>query len=215
MAGVGADGKRGKWICQRLSQKYDIVKITERTKLKSNKNISLLIDFASAESSVQSAKWCKANSVPLIIGSTGQSAKQNAEIEECSKVVPIMKCNNFSIGMQSIFNIMKQFCTENLNEIAIIETHSRTKKDAPSGTAGEIFGVLKTCTNKDIQILSERAGNGFGTHRIKFYYDNEVIEIAHTALSREVFVDGLEKCVEPAINAKIAKMCQVGEFIEK
>ena len=203
---VGADGKMGRLICQRLKVCYSIIKITKKLKLKKNKNISLVIDFASAESSVESAIWCKNMNVPLIIGSTGQTEEQINKIEECGRFVPILKSSNFSIGIQTIFKVLKSFCKNSPNEVTIFETHNKSKKDCPSGTAKEICNVIEKNTESKIQVLSERSGGGFGTHLIKFYFDNEIVEIRHTANSREVFVDGLEKCIEPMIEMKKAQL---------
>ena len=209
---VGAEGKMGSLICQRLNLKYKVIKITKKKKLSKNNNFALVIDFANAESSVETAKWCASNRVSLIIGSTGQSEEQEHEIEKCSEFTPILKCSNFSIGVQTLFKLLKHLCYDCVNEITIFETHGKSKKDAPSGTANDIIKILKAQTNKKIQTLSERAGNGCGTHVIKFYANNEVIEIKHTAISRDVFVDGLEKCIEPMIEMRVPKLYRFNDI---
>ena len=196
-----------------MPHSYSIFKVTKRSKLKKWKRISLVIDFASAESSVDSARFCAEQKIPLIVGSTGQTEEQLTEIEKCGKFVPILKCNNFSMGIQAMLRALEGFCKNGPNEVTVFETHSKSKKDSPSGTANAICNFLKQQTNCQIQVCAERAGDGFGTHKIKFYYNNEIIELQHTALSREVFVSGLEKCIEPMLNKNIAGLFSVSDIL--
>ena len=93
-------------------------------------------------------------------------------------------------------------------DIEIVERHHRRKVDAPSGTALMIAdaaaGPAATrrstsssatasaipVTKKEIGISAVRGGTIVGEHEIIFAGHDEVMEIRHTALSREIFAQG-------------------------
>ena len=92
-------------------------------------------------------------------------------------------------------------------DIEILEKHHNQKIDAPSGTAELLYEVMaeeidgvEACYDRssrhekrkkeEIGIQSLRGGTIFGEHTIMFAGVDEIIEIKHTALSKEVFVQG-------------------------
>ena len=56
---VGANGKMGRILCEKLESNFEIVKITKNDTLYNYKNIDLVIDFSNATQSVCSAMYCK------------------------------------------------------------------------------------------------------------------------------------------------------------
>jgi dihydrodipicolinate reductase len=93
-------------------------------------------------------------------------------------------------------------------DIEIVERHHRTKVDAPSGTAMmladaadaalpydaeyvyERQSVRKERGKHEIGISAVRGGTIVGEHEVLFAGTDEVIEIRHTAYSRNVFASG-------------------------
>ena len=93
-------------------------------------------------------------------------------------------------------------------DIEIVERHHRRKVDAPSGTALMIAdAAAQSCGHeteyvferhrvrhprdkKEIGISAVRGGTIVGEHEIIFAGHDEVMEIKHTALSREIFAQG-------------------------
>ena len=89
-----------------------------------------------------------------------------------------------------------------------MERHHRRKVDAPSGTAlmiadaaaqscgheteyvFERHSVRQPRDKKEIGISAVRGGTIVGEHEIIFAGHDEVMEIKHTALSREIFAQG-------------------------
>ena len=90
-------------------------------------------------------------------------------------------------------------------DIEIVERHHRRKVDAPSGTAlmiadaadsscgheteyvFERHSVRHPRDKKEIGISAVRGGTIVGEHEIIFAGHDEIMEIKHTALSREIF----------------------------
>jgi len=196
IAVVGANGKMGSLVCEKLSTDYQIIKITEENKLSNIsssdcKNIRLVIDFANANSSVKSTKFCVNHKIPILIASTGQTQKQIKEILSNSNTIPIMICPNLSLGICLVKKMINSIIKKNNYEINIHEKHHNRKKDKPSGTALLLSNYIKTLNNKQIKnITAERGGKEIGTHSISFYFGDELITISHQAFSREAFAEG-------------------------
>lgn len=78
-------------------------------------------------------------------------------------------------------------------DIEIIETHHKTKKDAPSGTAKilkENIAKVQKQKYSNIKIHSVRVGDIIGEHKVMFVAKGESIEIIHKVYSREIFAYG-------------------------
>ncbi len=192
---VGYKGKMGSCVFGKLNSKFTLVGIDRENKLTGD-SVSLVIDFADAESSVASCDWCKNNKVPLIIGSTGQTPEQNEKIREASKIIPIFKAGNFSVGIMALKNALSSLINSSTQDIVVFEKHHKNKKDAPSGTAKEIAEIIWDNFNITPSVIFERGGIEVGTHSVDIYYKNEVLSISHRAFSREAFADGVMLAVD-------------------
>ena len=105
-------------------------------------------------------------------------------------------------------------------DIEIIETHHNRKIDSPSGTAilladaiNDVLENKKTYnfermqkreprSKNEIGFSSIRGGNIVGEHSVKFFGENETLEITHTAYSRQVFAEGAIKAAKYLVNQK-------------
>ena len=171
----------------------------------------VVIDFSSAEASLPHSRTCAEKKIPLVVGTTGFSAKVREEIKEASKQIPILMAPNMSVGV----NLMLRLAAEaarvlgDAYDVEILEMHHRLKKDAPSGTAlrlGEIAeatkrdpavhlrltrsGAIGERAKKEIGIQALRGGDAVGEHTIFFIGDGERLEITHRATSRDQFALG-------------------------
>jgi 4-hydroxy-tetrahydrodipicolinate reductase len=82
-------------------------------------------------------------------------------------------------------------------ELTISETHHKSKKDAPSGTALALKQILLEMDPAlKIEIVSHREGEAVGTHVISARLGDDVIEIRHDAISRRSFAEGAVRAAE-------------------
>ncbi len=214
IAVVGAKGKMGSEICKKLQKTHKIIKIDVENSINNAKTANLVIDFAGAKQSVCTAKFCGENKIALIIGSTGQTNEELKKIEQYTKSIPFMFCKNFSVGIM-LLKKMSALILENTDpSITILEKHHIEKKDAPSGTAMDLAEHIKIKSNKHVTILSERGGKEIGTHKIDFYFDDEVISVSHQAFSREAFVSGVKLSAEFMLKQKEAKKYDFEDVIK-
>ncbi len=180
-------------------------------------NADFLIDFTRPEGTMAHLRQCRASGVKLVIGTTGFSDEQKAEIEAASREIAIVMAPNMAIGVNVVFALLKQ-AAKALNEgydIEIIEAHHRHKVDAPSGTAlkmGEVVAEslgrnLKDCAvygregvtgERDpstIGFATVRGGDIIGDHTVLFAGTGERIEITHKSSSRATYVQGSLRAV--------------------
>ncbi|MBI2342132.1 MAG: 4-hydroxy-tetrahydrodipicolinate reductase [Deltaproteobacteria bacterium] len=158
-------------------------------------NGDVLVDFTTAEASINNLKIAAASKKPVVIGTTGHSPEQRSEILSLSKIVPVVFSPNMSVGVNLMWKLIEESASvlEKDYQIDIIETHHVHKKDAPSGTAKKMIEAVAASGGYDlkkIKVKSIREGEVVGDHTILFTSPYERLEITHRAFSREVFAAG-------------------------
>ncbi|MCL4542735.1 MAG: 4-hydroxy-tetrahydrodipicolinate reductase [Deltaproteobacteria bacterium] len=172
----------------------------------------VIIDFTSKAASLVHAEEAMFYNTPIVIGSTGFSDEDINAIKGYSKHIPVVLSGNMSLGINVLLSIIYD-ASKYLGadyDCEIIEMHHRNKKDAPSGTAKMLAGAVAKQRNIDLNekgiygrcgtigerekdeigILSVRAGDIIGEHKVIFAGNEEVIEITHKAVSRNNFARG-------------------------
>lgn len=145
----------------------------------------------------------------MVIGTTGFSESQKAEIAAAAKRIPIVLSPNFAVGVNVVFKLAET-AARTLGaeyDVEIVEAHHRHKVDAPSGTAlklGEILAAaLKTGDfsygrkgdtgarpAKQIGIHAIRGGDIVGEHTVIFAGSGERVEVAVRSQSRATYAQG-------------------------
>jgi len=171
------------------------------------------IDFSSPSALESLLGYCTGKKLPLVLCTTGYDDQQLDMILEASKKSPIFKTGNLSIGINLAIDLIKRACAflGDGFDVEIIERHHRRKVDAPSGTALMLADAARSALPYDaeyvyerqsvrqprgdheIGISSLRGGTIVGEHEVIFAGLDEVIEIKHTAYSRDVFAAGAVK----------------------
>ena len=184
-----------------------------------HEKVDAIIDFSHPDNLNDILKFGVRNHCALVLATTGYSEQQILHIEEASSQIPIFQSYNTSFGVSILTKIVKEVAKEfyeNGYDIEIIEKHHNQKIDAPSGTAKLLYDVIhedieetkevydrSTVHHKrernEVGIQSVRAGTIFGEHSVLFAGHDEIIEVKHTALSKEVFVQGaISACLKIA-----------------
>lgn len=161
----------------------------------------VLVDFSRPSMINAIINYIKEENIPAVIATTGYSSLEEKEIVEASKYIAICKDSNFSFGMLKVKEIVKMI-SENFNgQINLTETHHINKKDAPSGTALSIRKIIQD-QDRDVKIISVRKGNEVGKHVIKYTFENEIIEIKHQVISKDVFAEGAYNAAKHILKKK-------------
>ncbi len=176
----------------------------------------VIIDFSHPSMTDSVLDFAGNTKTPLILCTTGLSENQKAHIKSASEKVAVFYSANMSIGVNLLINLVTKATSvlEDNFDIEIIEKHHNQKLDAPSGTALAIadaisdtasyepeytydrHSVRKKRDKSEIGIHSLRGGNIVGEHSVIFAGCDEVIEIKHTATSKNVFAVGAVKAAE-------------------
>lgn len=172
----------------------------------------LLIEFTFPEPTLKHLKIMSRLNIPAVVGTTGFSTAQKAELKKLARKIPILLSPNMSIGVNLLFALARK-ASQVLGEgydIEVVEAHHRAKQDAPSGTALRLAEVLaqgrgwklsevacyhregKTGARpaKQIGIQTIRAGDIIGEHTAILAAAGERIELTHRASSRATFAQG-------------------------
>ena len=195
---VGAAGRMGKTIAD-LAKGDPRIDIVAQCDLgdaidPAMGNCDVAIDFSHADAIDGICQAALQNRKPLVIGTTGHSAKQRRTIEKTAQSLPIVFASNFSVGVNTLFWLARR-AAELLGfefEPNISETHHKMKKDAPSGTAKTLAEILKQARKSasEIPIQSTREGEVVGNHTVLFAGLGECLELTHRASTREIFARG-------------------------
>ncbi|MCI8477360.1 MAG: 4-hydroxy-tetrahydrodipicolinate reductase [Oscillospiraceae bacterium] len=169
-----------------------------------------LIDFSNPAALEGLLELGRTRRIPLVLATTGYSDTQLTAISSAANEVPIFRSANFSLGVNVLLDLVRRAAAV-LGEhydIELVERHHNRKVDAPSGTAFMIAeaaaealpyrpeyvydrqSVRKRRDRHEIGISSVRGGGIVGDHEVIFAGRDEVIEIKHSAMSREVFASG-------------------------
>ncbi|MFG0252800.1 MAG: 4-hydroxy-tetrahydrodipicolinate reductase, partial [Phycisphaerales bacterium JB038] len=154
----------------------------------------LIIDFSSDPGAAKAAIAARERGTPLLIATTALSEATKATIQEAAERAAVLVAANTSIGANLLADLAHRtaVAVESGTDAAIIESHHREKKDAPSGTALHLAAVLRGAglPLADDQILSIRGGDVPGEHLVRFAWEGEVVELRHAVTSRDVFATG-------------------------
>lgn len=169
----------------------------------------VLVEFTTPAATLLAARRWAGAGLAMVIGTTGFSAAEEAEIAALSRRAAIVKSGNFSLGVALLAALARKAAgvLGADYDIEIVEAHHRAKVDAPSGTAlllaraaadgrGLSLDAALT-TSRDgaradgaIGVASIRGGGIVGDHEVMFAGPAEVITLAHRALDRSLFARG-------------------------
>ena len=176
------------------------------------KDIDVLIDFTTPETTLANAALCSAHGVAMVIGTTGFTDEQERLLADHGQRMAVCKASNFSTGVNLAFTLLAQAARALGDDvdIEIVEAHHRHKVDAPSGTALSMGKVVADALGRNLEDVAVygrqgqtgprdrktigfatiRAGDIVGDHTVIFAGDGERLEITHKASSRLAFAKG-------------------------
>ena len=187
------------------------------------RKIDVLVDFTQPESVFENAKFCLTHGIRPVIGTTGLSDEQIAELEKISKDnnISCLIAPNFSTGAVLMMMFSAQ-ASKYFDNAEIIEYHHNQKKDAPSGTAiktalmmskeKESFKV-RNCDEvetikgsrggtsyNDIQIHSVRMPGYIASQEVIFGSSGQIFKIRHDSMDRKCYMSGVLLAVKHVAN---------------
>jgi 4-hydroxy-tetrahydrodipicolinate reductase len=177
----------------------------------------VLIDFTRPEGTMAHLAVCRDLGVNAVIGTTGFSDAQKAEIAVIARDIAVMMAPNMSVGVNVTLKLLEMAAKalDTGYDIEVIEAHHRHKVDAPSGTALKMGEVIATALGRDLKdcavyaregvtgerdpssigFATIRGGDIVGDHTVLFAGTGERIEITHKSSSRATYAQGSLRAV--------------------
>ena len=172
----------------------------------------VLIDFTRPEGTLAHLKVCRELGVAAVIGTTGFTEAQKAEIATIAQDIAVVMAPNMSVGVNVTLKLL-EMAAKALStgyDIEIVEAHHRHKVDAPSGTALKMGEVIADALGRDLKdcavyarqgvtgerdpssigFATIRGGDIVGDHTVLFAGIGERIEISHKSSSRATYAQG-------------------------
>lgn len=188
---IGSNGRMGKQMQSFMKEKNISFLAVDKSNFNQslNNNFDIIVDFSTADALKQNLDLALKKQKPILIATTNHTAKNEQMIKIASKKIAVAVCPNLSVGIATICKMIEQFKSVANYDFVINEIHHKSKKDMPSGTAKKLVDILSQI-NISPTVNALRVGNIVGTHSITAYGKNEILEIKHTALSRDCFCEG-------------------------
>lgn len=180
----------------------------------------VMVDFTQPKYVFENAKICLENGVRPVIGTTGLSDEQIADLKMLSKQKGIgcLIAPNFSTGAVLMMMFAKQ-AAKYFDNAEIIELHHNQKKDAPSGTAiktalmmsesGKMSFTKGNCAEtetikgsrggqsySDIHIHSVRMPGYIASQEVLFGASGQIFTIRHDSMDRKCYMDGVKLAIK-------------------
>ena len=207
VAGIGEIGIKIKTKLDEVIEKTDVA-----------------VDFTTTDSTLKNLEIVKNYGKSIVIGTTGFTSEERKKIDEASKSIAIVFSPNMSIGINTLFYLVRKAAEllGNDFETEIIEIHHDLKRDAPSGTALEFGRIISKAKGlkfdnvavygregqigkrrkDEIGILAVRVGDVVGEHTIVFGSQGERVEFVHKASSRKTFASGALRAAKFLVDKK-------------
>jgi 4-hydroxy-tetrahydrodipicolinate reductase len=171
------------------------------------------LDFSSAAATRANLAACRAARKPLLIGTTGFAAELDGAFVAAARDIALLIAANTSLGVTLLLELVR-IAARALPasfDINILDTHHRSKQDAPSGTAlalgaaacearqaaasaaggrGAAAATDKPRRAGEVGFASVRAGDIVGEHTVLFAGPGEALSLTHRATDRGVFARG-------------------------
>ena len=143
----------------------------------------VVLDVSHRSALRDSADLARALGVALVVGTSGRGADDDALLRGLADRVPVLVADNFSLGHFVQARVAELVArTSRLAgaaEIAVVDRHPVTKRDAPSGTARRLAHLLERGGAGAVRVESLRHGPPVSDHRIALTLDCETVTIDH------------------------------------
>ena len=195
-------------VCGASKDDLDVPFKTYHKMSEVEESADVIIDFSHHSTIDDTLSYAIKTKTPIVIATTGFNEEELEKIKKASNIIPIFHSSNMSLGVNVLVKLVKE-AAKSLNgfDIEIIEKHHNKKLDAPSGTAVMIANGVKEVlpdseyiygrhgrsdkrSSNEIGIHAIRGGTIVGEHTTIFAGHDEVVEIKHSAQSKDIFAKG-------------------------
>lgn len=196
---------------------------------------AVVIDFTAPEASLKAAHIAAETGNPIVIGTTGLTPAQTAELAEPAAKTPVFFAPNMSVGVNVLLQVLPELVRKlgPAYNLEIMEIHHNKKADAPSGTAikfGQCLaeargadydavkchsrdGIIGPRTSEEIGVMALRGGDVVGDHTVYFFGPGERIEVTHRVHTRDTLAQGALRATAWLAGQKPGKLYAMADML--
>ena len=163
-----------------------------------NAHCDVIVDFSTPAASMEMQQALAAKPMPVVIGTTGFSADQQAALVAAARHRPILASANFAVGFEPFARAVATIAQLQAGAVASIEEiyHAR-KKAVPSGTSLRLAEELRNAAPPaaggkgalpPIRVLRE--GQVVGINTVRFDLGSSNVEARFTVRSLAAYAQG-------------------------
>lgn len=210
----GANGAMGQLICGILGEEVvgkvsiDGENQVPRTFAElGSVSADVVVDFSHHTAVTDVLAYAKQIGAAAIIGTTGHTPEEKAQIYAAAKEIPVFFSGNMSLGIAVLCRLAKEAAAYFPDaDIEIVEVHHNRKVDAPSGTALMLCDAIREVrpqatahcgragegkrAKDEIGISSLRMGSVVGIHEVHIHTGTQYLTLKHEAVTRAMLADG-------------------------
>lgn len=199
-----------------------------------NVSADVIIDFSHFSNVPAVLGFAVEKKMPVVIATTGLEEEQKQALLAASNETAVFFSANMSLGINLLAKAIREITPllEDEFNIEIVEKHHNLKKDAPSGTALLLADAVNDSVKEKKEYIYGRHGNDLtnplselgihavrggtipGEHTVIYAGPDEIIELNHFALSRNIFANGAVKAAK-YINKKPAGLYDMEKLIDE
>ena len=180
-------------------------------------NADCLIDFTRPAGTLAHLEACVRHNTKCVIGTTGFSEEEKAQIQQAAEKVAVLFAPNMSVGVNATLKLLEMAAKmlQSGFDVEVFEAHHHHKVDAPSGTALAMGEAVANAWGKPLDEIADwarhghtgarkegnigfsvvRGGDIIGDHTVFFCGEGERIEISHRASNRTIYAQGSLRAV--------------------
>jgi 4-hydroxy-tetrahydrodipicolinate reductase len=213
---LGAKGRMGQTVCAAVEGAEDLTlgpQVDLGDGLDDLTGSDVVVVFTAAGQAMDGLRWCAANGVHAVVGTTGFSASEVDELRGLFTGPPnLALVANFAIGAVLLMQLAER-CAPHFATCEITELHHDRKVDAPSGTAivtarriaaargpepwaedpttAEVVPGARGGTVEGIHVHSQRQRGMVASQEVVFGAEGQWLTLRHDTSSRESFMPGV------------------------
>ncbi|MGX7125424.1 4-hydroxy-tetrahydrodipicolinate reductase [Enterococcus viikkiensis] len=178
--------------------------------------VDVIIDFSHYTAVPAVLEYAVEKKIPVVIATTGLTDEVKTQLFAASEKTAVFFSANMSLGINLLAKAIREITPvlEDEFNIEIVEKHHNQKKDSPSGTALLLADAVNDAVSTKKTYVYGRHGNDLenplselgihairggtipGEHTVIYAGPDEVIELNHLALSRNIFASGAVKAAK-------------------
>jgi 4-hydroxy-tetrahydrodipicolinate reductase len=194
----GAAGRMGETVCEAVAEADDL-ELAGRADPDLDAPLAtilddcdVVVDFTTPDAAPRNIRECVAAGVHAVVGTTGFDLDAlRDEVEGADGDANVFVAPNFAIGAVLMMRMARE-AAPHMPECEIVELHSETKRDAPSGTAKRTAEFIREAGGSLHEPIHSVRLPGLVAHQeVIFGGEGQTLSIRHDSMDRRSFMPGV------------------------